>query len=113
MLATWADDTGLARLVAIAGGRTGEDAALTIYALAPPTLSFGGIAITRAGGFLQATIEAEKVMQADIAGFAATAGIAGSGQLVDFFAGCGTLGLPLCGRDACSGGGIGRGRARR
>ena len=97
MLATWADDTGLARLsVAIAGGRTGEDAALTIYAPAPPTLSFGGIAITPPpGGFLQATIEAEKVMQADIAGFAATAGIAGSGQLVDFFAGCGTLGLPL------------------
>ena len=97
MLATWADDTGLARLsVAIAGGRTGEDAALTIYAPTPPTLSFGGIAITPPpGGFLQATIEAEKVMQADIAGFAATAGIAGSGQLVDFFAGCGTLGLPL------------------
>ena len=78
------------------GGRTDEDAALTIYAPAPPILSFGGIAITLPpGGFLKATIEAEKVIQADIAGFAATAANAGSGQLVDFFAGCGTPGLPL------------------
>ena len=78
------------------GWRTNEDAALTIYAPAPPILSFGGIAITPPpGGFLKATIEAEKVMQADMAGFAATAANAGSGQLVDFFAGCGTPGLPL------------------
>ncbi len=96
-LATWADDSGLARLsVAIAGGHADKDAALTIYAPTPPVLSFGGITIIPPpGGFLQATVEAEMVIQADILDFAATAGIARSGQLVDFFAGCGTLGLPL------------------
>ena len=110
-LATWADSIGLARLSVAetthpakapsnkassnrASG--GPDAALTIFAPAPPHLTLGGIAVTPPpGAFLQATADAEVVMQSDIAGFAAAAGIAGSGRILDFFAGCGTLGLPL------------------
>ena len=67
----------------------------------------------RARGFLQATIEAEKVMQADIAGFAATAGVAGSDSLSISLQDAAAGAAASCGRDACSGGGIGQGRARR
>ena len=101
-LATWADGKGLARLsVAEDTGHAAPQnlsgtAALTIYAPAPPRLAIGGIDIAPPpGAFLQATSEAESVMQADIARFAADTGLAPSARILDLYAGCGTLGLPL------------------
>jgi 23S rRNA (uracil1939-C5)-methyltransferase len=62
----------------------------------PPRLAIGGIDIAPPpGAFLQATSEAESVMQADIARFAADTGLAPSARILDLYAGCGTLGLPL------------------
>ncbi|HCA92252.1 MAG TPA: hypothetical protein DEP10_09920, partial [Alphaproteobacteria bacterium] len=73
-LATWADGKGLARLsVAEDTGRAAPEnpsgtVALTIYAPAPPRLAIGGIDIAPPpGAFLQATSEAQAIMQADIA----------------------------------------------
>ena len=101
-LATWADGKGLARLsVAEDTGRAAPEnpsgtVALTIYAPAPPRLAIGGIDIAPPpGAFLQATSEAQAIMQADIARFAADTGLAASARILDLYAGCGTLGLPL------------------
>ena len=101
-LATWADSKGLARLsVAEDTGRAAPEnpsgtLALTIYAPAPPRLAIGGIDIAPPpGAFLQATSEAQAIMQTDIARFAADTGLAASARILDLYAGCGTLGLPL------------------
>ena len=101
-LATWADGKGLARLsVAEDTGRAAPEnpsgtVALTIYAPAPPRLAIGGIDIAPPpGAFLQATSEAQAIIQADIARFAADTGLAASARILDLYAGCGTLGLPL------------------
>ncbi len=101
-LATWADGKGLARLsVAEDTGRAAPEnpsgtVALTIYAPEPPRLAIGGIDIAPPpGAFLQATSEAQAIMQADIARFAADTGLAASARILDLYAGCGTLGLPL------------------
>ena len=86
-LAGWASDRGLSRLsVAEADGEP-----LTLLAPAPPALRFGGITVTPPpGAFLQATRDSEAALQqavADIVGDAA--------RVIDLFAGCGTLSLPL------------------
>ena len=80
-------DCGLARLsVREAGG-----APLTLLAPAPPVLRFGDVAITPPpGAFLQATREAEAVLQQDVAAF-----LDGAARITDLYAGCGTLSLPL------------------
>ena len=100
-IATWADGKGLARLsVAEDTGRAAPEnpsgtVALTIYAPAPPRLAIGGIDIAPPpGAFLQATSEAQAIMQADIARFAADTGLAASARILDLYAGCGTLSLP-------------------
>lgn len=86
-LAGWAADTGLARL------SVAEDNAepLTLLAPAPPLLRFGQIAVTPPpGAFLQATRDAEATLQAAVADISV-----GASRVIDLFAGCGTLSLPL------------------
>jgi 23S rRNA (uracil1939-C5)-methyltransferase len=62
-----------------------------IFAVTPPVVRFGGIAVTPpAGAFLQATPEGEAVLMSAVA--EATEGAA---CIVDLFAGCGTFSLPL------------------
>ena len=86
-----AEDTGRA-----APENPSGTVALTIYAPAPPRLAIGGIDIAPPpGAFLQAASEAQAIMQADIARFAADTGLAASARILDLYAGCGTLGLPL------------------
>jgi len=86
-LAGWAADAGLARL------SVAEEAAepLTLLAPAPPVLRLGRIAVTPPpGAFLQATRDAESALQA-----AVTQICSGASRVIDLFAGCGTLSLPL------------------
>lgn len=86
-LAGWAVDVGLARL-SVSGG---DETALTLLAPAPPILRLGEIAVTPPpGAFLQATRDAEAVLQREVATI-----IGGADRVLDLFAGCGTLGLPL------------------
>ena len=69
----------------------GALSAIPLYAPAPPTLRFGTIAVTPPpGAFLQASPEGEAALQAGVA-----EGVAGARSVVDLFAGCGTLSLPL------------------
>lgn len=57
----------------------------------PPTVSFGGIAVTPpAGGFLQPTVEGEAILAR-----AAAQAASGAGKVADLFCGCGALSLPL------------------
>ena len=86
-LAAWGVEAGLARLsVCESGG-----APLTLLAPAPPVLRFGDIAMTPPpGAFLQATREAEATLQQDVVAF-----LQGAARVIDLFAGCGTLSLPL------------------
>ena len=92
ILAGWAANAGLARL-SVAESRGAEDNGepLTLLAPAPPVLRFGPIAVTPPpGAFLQATRDAEATLQAAVARICA-----GAGRVIDLFAGCGTLSLPL------------------
>ena len=86
-LAAWAVHAGIARL-SVSDGNVDP---LTLLAPAPPVLRLGDVAVTPPpGAFLQATQDAEAALQqavADIVGDAA--------RVLDLFAGCGTLGLPL------------------
>ena len=87
ILAGWAADAGLARL------SVAQDTAapLTLLAPAPPVLRFGPVAVTPPpGAFLQATRDAEAVLQAAVADICS-----GAARVIDLFAGCGTLSLPL------------------
>jgi len=85
-LAGWAVEAGLARLSVSDGG-----APLTLLAPAPPVLRLGDIAVTPPpGAFLQATQDAEAALQQAVADI-----IGKPARLLDLFAGCGTLGLPL------------------
>ena len=86
-LAAWGVEAGLARLSVCESGGT----PLTLLAPAPPVLRFGDIAMTPPpGAFLQATREAEATLQQDVATF-----LQGAARIIDLYAGCGTLSLPL------------------
>ena len=90
-LTGWAVDhataVGLVRLSAAEGD--GEP--LTLLAPNPPTLTFGEIAITPPpGAFLQATRESEAALQTAVAD-----AVGDAARVIDLFAGCGTLSLPL------------------
>ena len=86
-LAGWAVDAGIARL-SVSDDRA---APLTLLAPAPPFLRLGDLAITPPpGAFLQATKDAEAVLQQAVAAI-----IGDSARVLDLFAGCGTLGLPM------------------
>ena len=85
-LASWAVEAGLARLSVSDGGPP-----LTLLAPAPPFLRLGGLAVTPPpGAFLQATQDAEAALQQAVASI-----IGKASRVLDLFAGCGTLGLPL------------------
>ena len=85
-LASWAVDAGIARLSV----SEGPAAPLTLLAPAPPVLRLGEIAVTPPPGvFLQATQDAEAVLQQAVASI-----IGDATRVLDLFAGCGTLSLP-------------------
>ena len=89
-LAGWAVDAGIARL------SVSDSTAppLTLLAPAPPVLRLGDVAVTPPpGAFLQATKDAEAALQQHVATIVGTAP-----RVLDLFAGCGTLSLPLLGR---------------
>jgi len=87
-LAGFAEAADLARL-SVGGGPHAPPE--TIVTRRRPRLTFGAVAVTPpAGGFLQAVPEIEAAMQAEIAGW-----LANAGRVLDLFAGCGTLSLPL------------------
>ncbi|MDA9930052.1 RsmD family RNA methyltransferase [Alphaproteobacteria bacterium] len=87
-LTVWAADHALARL-SVADNDTPDP--LTLFAHSAPWLRFGEITVTPPpGGFLQATIEAQTVLQNAVAGI-----IGEAGHVLDLFCGCGTLSLPL------------------
>lgn len=113
-LGSWAGEAGLARLSLMPGDMTGGAkggtkggtkggansparttygavSAIPLYAPAPPTLRFGTITVSPPpGAFLQASPEGEAALQAGV-----VEGVAGARSVVDLFAGCGTLSLPL------------------
>lgn len=86
-LASWAVDAGIARLSV----SDGVAEPLTLLAPAPPVLRLGELAVTPPpGAFLQATQDAEVALQQAVATI-----IGDAARVLDLFAGCGTLGLPL------------------
>ena len=86
-LASWAVDAGIARLSV----SDSTAAPLTLLAPAPPVLRLGECAVTPPpGAFLQATQDAETALQQAVAAI-----IDDAARVLDLFAGCGTLGLPL------------------
>ena len=86
-LASWAVDAGIARL-SVSDGSADP---LTLLAPAPPVLKLGELAVTPPpGAFLQATQDAEVALQHAVATI-----IGDAARVLDLFAGCGTLGLPL------------------
>lgn len=89
-LAGWASNHGLSRLSVAEG----DGAPLTLLAPAPPLLRIGEIAVTPPpGAFLQATRDSEAALQQTVASILGKAT-----RVIDLFAGCGTLSLPLLGR---------------
>ena len=88
-LGDWAATLNLARLSVADHGSP-----MTLYAPEVPMVQFGETAVSPPpGAFLQATRDGEAVLQSAIAEIAGT-----SRQIVDLFAGCGTLSLPLLGQ---------------
>ena len=88
---------GLARLSIAHPARTGQDQLpTTLYAPQPPSLCWAGPAARAvcltppAGAFLQASMEAEQIMQKEIADWLAEAS-----NIADLYSGCGALSLPL------------------
>ena len=88
-LAAFAAAQDLARIA----WQTDEEAPEPIAARRPVRAAFGGVAVhLPPGAFLQATAEGERAIQdAVLARLAA----APAGPIADFFAGCGTLSLPI------------------
>ena len=85
-LGDWAASIGLARLSV-----TDHGSPMTLYAPEIPVVQFGKIAVSPPpGAFLQATRDGQQILQAAITEIAGSAR-----QIVDLFAGCGTLSLPL------------------
>ena len=85
-LCGWAETQRLARL-----SIDDHDSPLTLYAPTQPRVSFGSIDVTPPpGAFLQATVNGEHSLQQSVAEI-----LAGHNYIVDLFAGCGTLSLPL------------------
>lgn len=96
----WAAASGLARLSLMPSDVTaaqltyGDVTAIPLYAPVPPILHFGKIAVSPpAGAFLQASIDGEVQLQTAVAEITK-----GAKSVVDLFAGCGTLSLPLLGQ---------------
>lgn len=99
-LGIWASnnsDVRLARLSLAPSPTTGEQTtyggmqSMLLFAPEPPTIRFGTITLTPPpGAFLQASLEGEAALQAAVA-----RGVTGARSIVDLFAGCGTLSLPL------------------
>ena len=86
-LASWAVEAGVARLSV----DDGSAEPLTLLAPAPPVLRLGELVVTPPpGAFLQATQDGEVALQQAVATI-----IGDAPRLLDLFAGCGTLGLPL------------------
>ena len=88
---------GLARLSIAHPASNGQDQLpTTLYAPQPPSLCWASAAgsplcvTPPAGAFLQASLEAEQMMQKEIAGW-----LDGADNIADLFSGCGTLSLPL------------------
>ena len=85
-LADWAASINLARLSVNDHGSP-----MTLFAPEGPIVDFGKISVSPPpGAFLQATRDGEAMLQDSIAEIAGT-----DRHFVDFFAGCGTLSLPL------------------
>ena len=85
-LGDWAASIRLARLSV-----TDHGSPMTLFAPEIPVVQFGKIGVSPPpGAFLQATRDGEAMLQNAIAEIAGSAR-----QIVDLFAGCGTLSLPL------------------
>ena len=85
-LCGWAETQRLARL-----SIDDHDSPLTLYEPTQPRVRFGSIDVTPPpGAFLQATVNGEHSLQQSVAEI-----LAGHNYIVDLFAGCGTLSLPL------------------
>ena len=85
-LSDWAVANSLARLSVAS-----HDSPMTLFAPEVPMISFGKISVSPPPGtFLQATRDGEALLQAAVAEI-----IGPARQIVDLFAGCGTLSLPL------------------
>jgi len=98
--AEWARGVGLARLSLLPDGSGRPDGldptggAIPLYAPSPPTVNFGAISVAPpAGAFLQASRDGEARLQAAVDEITKDAK-----TVLDLFAGCGTLSLPLLGR---------------
>ena len=88
-LAEWAAGQGLARLSVAAG----NEEPIVLYAPGPAVLRFGEVAVAPPpGAFLQPTRQGEAAIQDAVAEI-----VGGAARIVDLFAGCGTLSLPLLG----------------
>ena len=88
---------GLARLsISHPSGQAPDLLPTTLYAPQPPSLHWAGpagsiLSVTPpAGAFLQASLEAEQIMQKQIADW-----LDGAERIADLFSGCGTFSLPL------------------
>ncbi len=88
-LCSWANEQQFSRL-----SIDDQGSPLTLYAPTPPQLTFGPVSLTPPPGtFLQATHDGEKALQAAVSEI-----IEGNTHVVDLFAGCGTLSLPIISR---------------